>query len=325
MKNLSVKVISIFSIVFSLIASCTEVMDEKIENWDKKIVLHGYLYPNEPVKIYIHESKLYEPIAGTTQPSELDEDYPFTLIKDAKVELFEGGKHVASLTYVTDSVYYNSHESRGACYIADNFAPSAGKKYTIKIESKNHHRVEATTIIPGKPNINSFTAERTVKVWRTVPIEINRCILNFSDNPDQKNYYAFKRSHGKYSFKRTDDPVIEYFPFFTDESFNGEQYKLNIDATFSGSYYPGESDTLMGYLNFYEGTRDHYLYHKSLMQAVEEDHLPYLQDFYLPITEPVPIYTNVKNGLGIFTGLNYCEDSVRLIFHHHTNPVKVKK
>jgi hypothetical protein len=324
MKNLS-KIISIFSIVFFLIASCTEVMDEKVENWDKKIVLHGYLYPDEPVRIYIHESKLYEPVAMSVQPSELDEDYPFTLIKDANVKLYEEGKHVASLTYVTDSVYYDVPESTGACYIAENFIPSVGKEYTIRIITKDHPRVEATTFIPGKPNIISFTSERTVKVWRTVPIEINRCILNFSDNPDQKNYYAFKKSHGEYSFKITDDPVIEYYPLFTDESFNGEQYELYIDATFSGGYNPVESDTIMGYLEFYEVTRDHYLYHKSFMQAVEEAHLPYLQDFYLPITEPVPIYTNVKNGLGIFTGLNYSEDSVRLIFHHHTNLVEDKK
>jgi len=45
----------------------------------------------------------------------------------------------------------------------------------------------------------------------------------------------------------------------------------------------------------------------------DDDHLPFLEDISLPITEPKQVYSNIEDGLGIFTGVNVSKDSVRIV------------
>jgi len=311
----------ILLIILMSIASCEKVLDEKIEYWDTKVVLHGYLYPNQKVKVYLHESKLHE--------LEGDEEYisPFKSLTEAEVELYEEGRFVSKLQYVTDSIFYYPFDiHQDACFISQDFKPKSGRKYSIKVITEEHPLVEATTHIPEPTAILSLTSERILKKIDSRLFESNRCVLTFEDNPNQDDYYGFDAkkapggSENHVSFQ-PQDPGIEYPPLFRDHLIINDAYNLILDGGFGGSYMPGDIDTIYATLQLLTVTRDHYLYHKSLLESERRDNLPYLQDIHLPITEPTQIYTNVKNGLGLFTGIAYDADTVQTIFYHHTNPV----
>jgi hypothetical protein len=304
------------------IASCEKVLDEKIEYWDTKVVLHGYLYPNKKVKVWLHESKLHE--------LEGDGEYisPFKSLTEAEVELYEEGRFVSRLQYVADSTFYypfNYHQD--ACFISQDFKPMSGRKYTIKVITEEHPLVEASTHIPEPTAILSLTSERILKKIDSRLFEYNRCILTFEDNPDQEDYYGFSsktvpgRTGNNVGFLGQ-DPGIEYPPLFKDHIIINDAYNLILDGYFNGSYMPGDIDTIDAAVQLLTVTRDHYLYHKSILESKRRDSLPYLQDIHLPITEPIQVYTNVKNGLGLFTGIAYDADTVQTIFYHHNNPIK---
>jgi hypothetical protein len=313
--------IPIILVVLTLVAiSCSKVLDDKIEYWEKKVVLYGYLYPGEEVRIYLHESKLLPDYFRQDTSSNV---FSYQSITEAEVELYENGRYAATLQLEEDP----PQKFLGACYMTKGFKPETGNDYTIKVITEDHPLVEASTHIPEPTAILSLTSDRILKKIDSRLFEYNRCVLTFEDNPDQEDYYGFSwktvpgRTGNNVGFLGQ-DPGIEYPPLFRDHIIINDAYNLILDGDFNGSYMPGDIDTIHAAIQLLSVTRDHYLYHRSILETQRRDYLPYLQDIHLPITEPSQIYTNVKNGLGLFTGIAYDADTVQTIFYHHTNPIK---
>jgi len=306
--------IPIILVVLTLVAiSCSKVLDDKIEYWEKKVVLYGYLYPGEEVRVYLHESKL---LPDYFRQDTSSNGFSYQSITEAEVELYENGRYAATLQLEEDP----PQKFLGACYLARGFKPETGNDYTIKVITEEHPLVEASTHIPEPTAILSLTSDRILKKIDSRLFESNRCVLTFEDNPDQDDYYGFDAKSVLTFYPQ--NPGIEYPPLFTDKLILRDKYNLILDGGSIRSNVPRDSDTIYATLQLLTVTRDHYLYHKSLLESQRRDNLPYLQGIHLPITEPSQIYTNVKNGLGLFTGIAYDADTVQTIFYHHTNPIK---
>ena len=200
-------------------------------------------------------------------------------------------------------------------------------KYSIEAKkvnktfNKNHSQVDALVdfnIVDNSNNSETMIYNATFN-------------LTFNDNPSQNNYYRirlFLHTVGQEDeevdeFIEKSYPIILYsndpslsqgipwdgYTFsgrtalFSDDLFNGEQKSISFDMEYklSGIEY---GDSL--FLQVTSFSEDGYKYFNSL----ERNRDRFISPFG---TEPVPVYSNVNNGIGIFSSrYTYNFDSIGL-------------
>lgn len=290
-------------IVWLAVSSCEQTIDLDYPQYEKLVIVNGYLSPGDPVKIWLNYSNSYT----------AEESSQFEPIKDAEVKLYEDGEFFCRLPYA-DSV---DNIGDKAMYLNRNYQPSPGKTYKLEVKVPGKTLVTAQTKIPVQPPF---------KIVQSNPP--SDFLLTIEDNPKEQNFYLLQAINGfrflddsavrKFSFIiETYDPIVENgeglikedFIFCNDKLFDGANYNLTFMLKPNVGFY----DTAYSINKFYSITRDAYLYHQSSLEQVDGEEFPFQDDFYLPISEPKPVYTNINNGMGIFAGVNGVRDTVMVI------------
>lgn len=116
-----------------------------------------------------------------------------------------------------------------------------------------------------------------------------RVITNFTDPGDAKNHYRITI---------TSDSSKKWNRFVPDALKNGGPYAV------SSSYKFPNHDFVK--VRLYHITQDHYLFYRTVSTAQNSAGSP--------ISEPAQVVSNIEGGLGIFTTLNWVEDSLHIEF-----------
>lgn len=296
-------------IILSLatIISCIKTLDFDEKSMENPLVLNSIIRPDSVFSASVIES--------TT----ILNDKQNGRITDGTLELYENGTLLTSIT-----------SSTGLFRSAD-IKPKAGKSYQIVVTS-NGKQIEAETNIPNKAEVISIDTS-------TVKGEYGKSIINYKvriKDPDGNDFYritVLNESLGSsYNYKKkkleyirvksrvdviTDDLVfnslynsfgdnaIDYGPnnefrIFPDDYFQGKEYSVQ----FKLPGYATFSDDLFGWNTYY----DRYTIHVQKISKDLYNYLKYLKLYHHyhedPFAEPVPVYSNVKNGTGIFAGFN---------------------
>lgn len=139
------------------------------------------------------------------------------------------------------------------------------------------------------------------------------CRIRFNDLPDVQNYYTLQveTQTGQLPYVSYDQ-IVEYLlnnedancgweciyhykkVCFSDKLMDGEEYELVILL---------DKELLKGktYFKLYSLSREYYFYKKSVMQSFDSQ--------LDPFAEPVQVYSNIQNGVGIFAGASVSVDS----------------
>lgn len=172
--------------------------------------------------------------------------------------------------------------------------------FSDKLETKDYYR-----IVASEDQTYRITDQNGNK--REYETSINLQIIQ--DDP------VFKSVYTNFSNDVVDLNPENSYNIFPDDYFEGKQYKLKFKTKSYATYsYPGGGG--YGYNPIY-GSGNQYGYAELVsgkttvyFQKISKDlynYLKYLQlyDTYKdnPIAEPVPVYSNIKNGAGIFSGL----------------------
>lgn len=212
-------------------------------------------------------------------------------------------------------------------YYSQYFIPTEKHHYNLKIYVPDYDTVYAETYIPeaipiDSIQINGEALKDTIIFDRNLASSDLDGNLDFSvniffkDKPGTTNYYDFWSNN----YFRSYDPAIEprynneYYEnftltalkiaFFSDKIFDGHTYALNtkfkIDD-YKFDYIP-EIPIKFGLNSL---SYDAYAFYKSSYL--------YLKSLHNPFTEPVIIYSNVKNGTGVFAGLSPYKNSVLVV------------
>ena len=223
-------------------------------------------------------------------------------------------------------------------FSASDIKPKAGKTYRMVISSDGK-MLEAETTIPNKTIVISVdtTSVKSYNNLRNILIKMKikdpegddyyrivfmwETISYLQDSKGGRKYYRSYTQSGIAS----DDPVFKsVYNNFGEEIIDGPGNDYNIfpDTYFNGKEYSVRFRTTPGYYgNTYSfgsyGTQI-YVRNEIHIQKLSKDFYNYLKYLKLyrfyhdnPFAEPVPIYSNVKNGIGIFAGYN---DEVKLEF-----------
>jgi len=320
------KTIYIFLISLFLI-SCSEVIDIKVDEKDKKIVLNSIINPDSLIIVHLSKS------IGIL---EIDKD--IKLIENAEVQLFENNNFIENLSYDKDGYYYST------------IFPKINNTYTLKVSNNELKNVESETKIPAKVNIKNFSYIidttltinsyydqyfDTTYIDTFFNVEKFQIKVNFDDPIETKNYYMITFGLKKYVSEYLPPDYTQYYEgeimlplwysvanfdystqynfdnfsgyVISDEFFNGKTYTLtaDIDGYNLVDYDEfGNNILTKNPINIYLISISEEMYNYSISKN------KYDQADNNPLSEPVNVLSNIKNGFGIFTSYSLTKDSL---------------
>jgi hypothetical protein len=287
-----------------LIAACTK---------DVKVAL-----PDYPTQLVIHSNNtsysnaLYALTATVGKSvSILKYNGLQTLsVSNAKIDVYTEGQYVATMQHdPSDDSYYSS------------IVPEEGKTYTLKASAPGFENIaEATAKVNTSIPIKGLTHIVAAKFGSNGPED--EVTITFDDPAGQTNYYMVSflspgtddhtRQYYSNICVNTLDPSIEtidnqdFFDdndnnclygdlFLKDELFNGQskQIKFYINTYSIQPYENDMGDTVYSSVVLTHVSEDYYRYRKTAAAASTTQGNPF--------AEPSNVYTNVKNGRGIFS------------------------
>jgi hypothetical protein len=226
----------------------------------------------------------------------------FINIENAEVLIFEDEQEVGELSHTGQGIYSIS-----------TFKSEPGKSYRIKVAADGLPSVEAMDIIPvKKPEIISMTLDTSSFTFFEEEYKVH---FRFKDEAGVANYYNLELLHvetltngrTKVNSVRifTDEPDIASLTpsqgrgiTFTDKEIEGQNVVFTV-------YIPralidsGEKIVVI----LKNISRAYYDYETTLYNQLITNNDPF--------KESSPVYTNVKDGFGIFAGYQADADTLR--------------
>ena len=221
------------------------------------------------------------------------ENGPIQNIADANVDVWEDNQRVVELTHIGNGLYR-----------AENSKPLPGKKYELRASAPDYLPVTASDIAPQAVAITKVKVDTITKA----DYEELELTISFTDPPAPGSKYHINlwgwsgNENGGLEFNAVnfsssdlllsegqamDMEFWDNQAVFNDVILAGKQYGLKLRI----STYYAQQDL---YVMLSTVSDAYYTYHKSFQkhQDTEEN----------PFSEPVIVYNNVENGLGIFAG-----------------------
>jgi hypothetical protein len=290
--------------------SCERPIDFHIPDDELFVVMNSVVNTDSLVKVNLSRSKN---VLDTTS-------IPY--VSNAQVSLYEDNVFIETLTYQSEG-FYSSFSTK----------VKPGKEYKIVASIENEPELRAVCAIPEPVRITSLdTLMITGQGSMYSYINSMACIITIDDPSGIQNYYGLKVYRKLINYYdptdsvdliesvefSSDDRIFEFYrfggylnpfildpnaddftgtaAFFSDNLLDGKKFsvRINIDnyGIFDGTYYFCVSSLSQSY----------YLYMQSLAQYNQADGNPF--------SEPVQVYSNISNGLGIFGGYSSFSDSL---------------
>ncbi len=314
------KQIIYITLVNLLLFSCDmeTVIDLEIPEQDPVLVLNGILETDKNVKVLVSHS--VGAFSNNSLPS---------FISDAEVLLYKDNQLIGSLEpdlseeiYVyyenQSDDYYVGLDSLPMYYYKREYMPEKQANYKLEVNHPAYENIEAETYLPKDVELYDIDID-TISNDENIGLT-----FSFDDLVNQQNYYRLKlftsctkdleKSYDEedrfrgYAEMMSNDPsfpgnifdVFSGYSFigqevvFTDALFNGQQKTINIDV--ESEFKFGQCDTVI--IEFSTFSDDTYRYYNSLGDHREKGELGIFGG------EVIPVYTNVKNGLGVLVSTN---------------------
>lgn len=291
------KIYILFLILFVFIISCENSFENQFIETENKLVVQGIFNPDSVWYILLSHT------LGLLDTSKIQ------VVENATVLISDEQNKYDTLLYKGEGVYFSP----------DN-KPRINKPYKLFVEKNGYKSITSTSKIPQPIAIDSITY---ITEFTNDPFYAymgkGKINIYFQDNANESNYYTVRISDSPDSYSEfiTSDPAIVteapanliypdglyhgYGAIFSDNLFNGKSYSLNL--SFPLLYYPDTTAVQ-------DST------HKVILSSISEDLYKYDKSWeqrkdwlgqHNPFAEPVLIYNNIENGIGIFAGFSKSE------------------
>lgn len=290
-----IKSLIIIISVAVLAMSCEKIIDIDIPDNEKKIVVNSVFCPDSLIWVNVSKSL------------NILDDQNVKFIENAKVQLFEDGEAVEDLLYFG-----------GGFYRSMSFRPVHGKTYQVLVSSEGLTSVNAENEVPTPVHFISIDTSSS----RFNDMDVVECKMRINDPANEANYYllSVRRLFRYMDYDSTfiseiisplwlesNDPVVEEWIdygsglLFSDDMIDGKNYDFSF-MLYMWDLADSETDSAKVYFNLFSISKDYYLYAKSYqMNRISAGN---------PFAEPVQVYSNVNNGIGVFAGYSNYADSM---------------
>jgi hypothetical protein len=269
----------------------------------KKLVVNSLFSPFSKIQVFV------------TQSSSPSNPNGIIAVSTATIDLYENDVFKEKLVYTpSDSLAtFGSYKSL--------HKPTAGKKYSIKIQEASYGELSAEDSLPAAtPIIFSKLLADTYAPDMSI---ISTAEMNFKDEASLENFYELIISYQMKSnyvdslgnkkiksyyyqpYLTETNKLAESFNlngyFFSDKGFDGQQQKITV--TYKGAPIAQDYDSIQLYIQLHSVSKTNYEYHRTL-------HI--YQSINTANDDPEAVFSNIKNGYGIFAGDNWQTEIVKI-------------
>lgn len=273
--------------------SCSQVIeiDRPFEN--PKIIVNALFTPDSTWQVYITKSRDILDLSSYFEP-----------VNDAIVSIHDENN------FVIETLSYSSDKWFRFRY-AGNTVPEAGRTYLINVQLYNQQNLQAINHVPIPTPISSVVVDSSRFKANGENIEMN---IGFKDPEGFKNYYCIKILRDAY-YLQNEDTIrfvedVHFEPI--DPVFNND-YAAGLTTLFNDNLFDGMNFEfrlkLSPFFNF--GTTEGL---RAALLTVSEDYYQYFTTKNLqnnkredPFAQPTQVFSNIKNGIGIFAGFSRSE------------------
>ena len=262
--------------------TCVSEVEFKEVDLDDKFVINSLITHEKPIEIYLCK------LSGILNDS-------FEVVNHQNINLYENGE-----------LKWSGNEGIDGKYLTE-ITPIVGKRYKLEFTDNNGNLISSKDTLPEKVKITDATNLYPV-YSDNYGTTYGKITLTFTDEPYKRNYYEIvilNESNGIVQSLKVKNQVITYdidhnpnptgTLLFTDELFEGKQLILEI---FTDSYKPS--------VVLKNVSRNYYEYRKSINIHFYNQNVERYDVYSMFKGDPVELYSNVSNGLGIFAG--YTQD-----------------
>lgn len=270
------------------IAACEVVVDVDMPLKPSSIVVHSIINPDSVFQAQI-----------TSSQNVLSKG-DFSFLEGAEVSIYDGENFIETLAQDSDGFYKGEEK------------PLPGRNYSIIASNSNYKTIQASDIVPA-----SEIAIQRISFLKSNTEQYNQEVYDMTlefDDPIGENFYQIGMYGSMFVFDRsvnppviTDTLIVPYYlssddPIFSDTYGNpdgfwtfsdvlveGKRVKINFSIQLHQLVSVDEIEVTVVLRNI---SYNLYKYQQtaSLQQSLNGD----------PFAEPVPVFTNIENGYGVF-------------------------
>lgn len=299
LRDGSYLVLLVYSYIF--LSGCQKEVKIDLPTESPKLVVNCFFNPDSTWKVRISSTIS---LSGKDKPG---------FISNATVELYENNALISTLSHADSGYYINSQK------------PLFNKQYTLKVTAPDFESVECSDKLISSTTAFTTkfdTTERFITIKELAfseNIPVSQLQINIKDDPTVRNFYELRGIYFKKDPKHPEVRTVVFHSFypgletfsnyqklvlFKDSLFSGTETMVTLylsnRGAFGGTSLPNGNigvawwkvDDL--YLDIKQVSEQYFLYQKTFLQQ------KYNQEN--PFSEPTKVYSNVKNGLGIFAG-----------------------
>ena len=294
-----------------LVSACEKEVELEQKEEAQKLAIICSFSPDEPFSI--HVSKSHSLFSNTTQND---------ITTEADVQICEAD---ILLEKILPNPNGSNIEDKGTRYQSVAAIPKTQKKYTLKINMDGVEPISAVSLIPNPVQITQVEiGEIHSWLYPSLPNEKGyevETTLTFVDAPDETNFYQVNfyqeltssdpslvgdttktimaSTQGWLSADETipvSQNLTDYGFLFRDFTFDGEVKELTFNPVFQYQFTKYEPSNIIVELRTV--SKEYYYYHSSVFQQQKQ----LLEKGNKPFSDPVVVYSNIKNGYGVFAG-----------------------
>lgn len=316
----------LLSLMLVTLSTCTKTLDFDDEGFANQVVVNGIIWPDQNFSVYLIQSGSILIDRQTNPPLE------------GTLELYE------------DEILIRQFPSQLGHFTAPDIQTKAGKNYRIVVFASGR-QLNAETTIPMPAEVlsmdtttfkNEYGAKTTsykIKVKDPRGEDFYRIVIMHESlfmvsSEDTRKYYKYTTQDGiesddpvfKSVYNNFGDKVIDIGPnndyfIFPDIYFQGKEQTIQFQSAFwfnwnplPGGYGDPTNQVMAGKK---QPVYDRQTIHVQRLSKDLYNYMKYLKLYNHfhdnPFSEPLPVYSNVKNGAGIFAGFN---DDSRFTFEN---------
>lgn len=300
-----------------LFSSCKKNINLEVPSPPAKLAVYANWQKDEPLTVYVSHSiniqaqPFIPPIFYPSNPR-YEHLRRYYSVPNAEVMVYRDGILYDQLVYDAQAFLYKSVSGKLA---------AAGGTYKVVVTAPGYSAVEsAAAAFPDEVTINSIELRREVALGEFEGSHnLDELVVELTDNVATKDWYRIKLlpSGNTNHFGNIDvyplDADIVIPP--TSEIIDGKPTVLGDEIIFSDALFNGQTKRVtLRFSSYTFRTSTNEIEGTVVLEKITEDMFKYIRSRILnkegAFTTPVPRYTNITNGLGIF-GL-YNSDSEEL-------------
>ncbi len=316
--------LNILFLCILLMVSCERLVEDfEIKKPGDKITLNGFALADSIPKFYL------------TSNLALDDPISFTPITGASIVLYMNGEQADSL-----------HINEDGWYTDEDYRFVAGNEYSVDVSAPGYRSVTAEFFVPAPPEMTVLDTNLLIETYPNCigcsELYLLEFEMQFMNEPGIDDYYSVEVIENSYCVEDEDHECEDFAINYSGWSFLGSNAPyIEAIRAYDNHYLvrnAGEeawglvfyfSDRLLdeginrltfrGELNVYEFNKANDNILTLVFRKIDKPMFEYARSKGKnsnaednPFIQPVSIYSNVENGLGLVSGSSRSEYSIDL-------------